>query len=125
MARSDIDALRDTLIRGVEKGDAALIASLYAPDARLLPPGAEAVTGEGIQAYWQSFLDMGVTGGRLDLVTFEERDDLAVQEGRYEVTNGSEVLDTGKFVDVSRRQPDGSWKLIIDIFNSSQTPAAD
>ena len=124
MARSDIDAIHDTWLQGFEKRDAALTASVYAPDAHVLPPGTEAVTGDGIRAYWQGFLDMGVTGGRLESVRFEESDDLAVEEGRYEVLNGSEVLDYGKYVDVSRRQPDGSWKLIIDIFNSSQNPEA-
>ena len=124
MASSDVAALHDTIVQAIEKGDAALLASLYAPDAHLLPPGTEAVEGPGIQAFWQGFLDMGVTGGRLEDVRFEERDDLVVAEGRYEVSGASGVLDTGKYVDVSKRQPDGSWKVVIDIFNSNQAPPA-
>ena len=124
MAARDVAALHETLVAAIEKKDAALIASLYAPDAHLLPPGQEAVEGPGIQAFWQGFLDMGVTGGRLEDVRFEERDDLVVAEGRYELYGASGVLDTGKYVDVATRQPDGSWKWVIDIFNSSQTPPA-
>ena len=37
MARSDIDALNARCAEAFEKGDAALIASVYAPDARVLP----------------------------------------------------------------------------------------
>jgi uncharacterized protein (TIGR02246 family) len=124
MAASDVAALHETLVAAVEKKDAALIASLYAPDAHLLPPGSGAVEGPGIQAFWQGFLDMGVTGGRLEDVRFEERDDLVVAEGRYELHGDSGVLDTGKYVDVAKRQPDGSWKWVIDIFNSSVAPPA-
>ena len=124
MAASDVAALHETLVAAIEKKDAALIASLYAPDAHLLPPGSEAVEGPGIQAFWQGFLDMGVTGGRLEDVRFEERDDLVVAEGRFEVHGESGVLDRGKYVDVAKRQPDGSWKWVIDIFNSSVAPPA-
>jgi uncharacterized protein (TIGR02246 family) len=120
MSRSDVDALNATLVQALEKGDSALAASIYAPDARLLPPGSEPATGQGIQAVWQSLLDMGVTGGRLETVDLEERDDLAVEEGRYEMHVGSDVVDRGKYVVVHRRQPDGDWKLAIDIWNSNQ-----
>ncbi|WP_245820950.1 YybH family protein [Geodermatophilus pulveris] len=122
MSRSHVDALNATLTQALEKNDSGLLASIYSPDARLLPPGSDPATGQGIQAYWQSVMDMGVTGGRLETVSLEERDDLAVEEGRYEMQVGSEVVDEGKYVVVHRRQPDGDWKLAIDIWNSNQSP---
>ncbi|MGY1696469.1 MULTISPECIES: YybH family protein [unclassified Geodermatophilus] len=122
MSRSDVDALNRTLEQALEKGDSALAATIYAPDARLLPPGSEPATGRQIQATWQSFMDMGVSGARLETVSLEERDDLAVEEGRYEMHAGPDTVDAGKYVVVHRRQPDGSWKLAIDIWNSSQSP---
>jgi hypothetical protein len=33
------------------------------------------------------------------------------------------VVDAGKYVVIHRRQPDGSWRYGVDIFNSSR-PAA-
>ncbi len=122
MSRSDVDALNETLVQALEKGDSALAATIYAPDARLLPPGSEPATGQEIQATWQSVIDMGVTGARLETVSLDERDDLAVEEGRYEMYVGSDTVDSGKYVVVHRRQHDGSWKLAIDIWNSSRTP---
>jgi uncharacterized protein (TIGR02246 family) len=122
MSRSDIDALNATFMKGMETGDAALIASVYAPDARLLPPGSPAVTGGEIEQYWQEALGQGVTGGVLKTVSLEERDDVAVEEGQYEVRVGADVVETGKYVVIHRRQPDGGWRLGLDIWNSDSAP---
>lgn len=125
MSRSDIDALNARFTEALEKGDAAAMAALYAPDARVLPPGAPAATGEGIRQVWQGFLDMGVTGARLTTESLEELGDVAIEVGRYEIRAGTEVADAGKYVVVHRRQPDGSWRLGIDIWNSDRpAPAA-
>jgi ketosteroid isomerase-like protein len=122
MARSDIDALNATFAQGLEKGDADVVASVYAPDARIFPPGEEVLTGPAIQAFWQGAIDSGVTGA-LETVTLEEHGDVALEEGRYELRAGDEVVDRGKYLVVHRRQPDGTWRLGVDIWNSSQ-PAA-
>jgi uncharacterized protein (TIGR02246 family) len=120
MSRSDIDAVNARFVEALEKGDAAAMASVYAPDARLMPPGVPTATGRGIQDVWQSFLDMGVTGGALRTDTLEELGDTAIEVGRYEIRVGTDVADSGKYVVVHRRQPDGSWRFGIDIWNSDR-----
>ncbi len=122
MSRSDIDALNATFMKGMESGDAAMIASVYAPDARLMPPGAPVATGGGIEQYWQGILGLGVSGVVLETVSLEEREDVAVEEGVYEMRVGADVVDTGKYVVVHRRQPDGAWRFGLDIWNSDSTP---
>ncbi len=122
MSRSDIEALNATFMKGFETGDAAMIASVYAPDARVRPPGSPVVTGDGIEQFWAGVLGMGVTGGVLKTVSLEERDDVAVEEGQYEMRVGADVVDSGKYVVVHRRQPDGEWRLHLDIWNSDSTP---
>ncbi|MBA2471329.1 MAG: hypothetical protein H0V41_03460 [Pseudonocardiales bacterium] len=42
--------------------------------------------------------------------------DLAYSTGTYAFANPP--IDKGKFVDVWKKQADGSWKAVIDIFNS-------
>jgi ketosteroid isomerase-like protein len=121
MARSDIDALNATFGQGLEKGDADIVASVYAPDAKILPPGSPMLTGPDIRTYWQGAIDSGMTGGTLETLAFEELGDVALEEGQFEVRVGEEVVDTGKYVVVHRRQPDGSWKYSTDIWNSSRS----
>jgi ketosteroid isomerase-like protein len=122
MSRSEIDALNATFMKGMETGDAGMIASVYTPDARVMPPGSPVVTGGGIEQFWQGVLGMGVTGALLKTVSLEERDDVAVEEGQYEMRVGTDVVDTGKYVVVHRRKPDGGWGLGLDIWNSDSPP---
>ena len=91
-------------------------------NARLLPPGSSVATGGAIQEYWAGALATGVTGGVLKTVSLEERDDVAVEEGEYEIRVGAAVAETGKYVVVHRRQPDGGWRIGLDIWNSDSAP---
>jgi len=88
-----------------------------------MPPGMPARTGEGIRELWGQFIGMGVNGGALKTLSLEEHDDVAIEVGEYEMRVGAALVDNGKYVVVHRRQPDGSWKLGIDIFNSDRPPA--
>jgi ketosteroid isomerase-like protein len=121
MARSDADALNATMVEGLAKGDAAMVASVYAPDARLLPPGMDVQTDGDIQRYWQGAVEAGLRHGRIETVNYEEHDGLAVEEGRWELRASVDtpVVDAGKFLIVHKRQADGSWKYAFDMFNSS------
>jgi uncharacterized protein (TIGR02246 family) len=121
MSRTDFEALADTIMGGVEKGDSALMASVHASDAHLLPPDHPRVTGaDGIQQFWQGFLDMGVTGLRLETVDLHEEDGLVVEEGRYDVMAGTATVDDGKYVVAYRRSDDGQWRIAIDTWNSDR-----
>jgi ketosteroid isomerase-like protein len=63
----------------------------------------------------------------LEAKRLEESGDLAYASGVYDLTlsppGSGTISDNGKYVVVYRRQPDGTWKAIADIFNSSR-PAA-
>jgi uncharacterized protein (TIGR02246 family) len=123
MSRREIEALNDRFVAGVEKSDAAMVASVYAADARLLPPGSQSVTGAAIQEYWQGVLDSGVTGCVLQTTSTTEHGDVIIDEGRYEIRVGDRVVDTGHYVTVHDRLSDGTWSCDLDIWNSSRPPA--
>jgi hypothetical protein len=91
-----VAGLTATLVRAFEQGDATMAAGLYEPGARLLPPGAPV----------------------LETVRIDEYGDVAVEEGRYGRRAGEKLLDSGKYLAVFRRQPDGGWRGAIDMWNS-------
>jgi len=114
-----VAGLKATLVRAFEQGDASLAASLYEPGARLLPPGAPVITGEqAVRQFFQRRFDAGSDGGVLETVRLDEYGDVAVEEGRYGRRAGAQLLDSGKYLAVFRRRPDGAWRWSIDMWNS-------
>jgi uncharacterized protein (TIGR02246 family) len=113
----------DAFTAALAAGDADAVAAVYSPDARLLAPGSELLTGtEAIASFWKAGIAAGIRGAKLTTLTIEERDDLAIEVGRYALQiqpNGDNpVTDTGKCVVVHRRDQSGNWRWDLDIFNS-------
>ena len=114
-----VDGLKSELVRAFAQGDAAMAAALYEPGARLLPPGAPLITGEAaVREFFEKRLAAGAVGGELERVRLDEFGDVAVEEGRYGRRSGDRLLDSGKYLAVFHRQPDGSWRWKTDIWNS-------
>ena len=98
----------------------AMVETGYAPDAIELPPGRPAVQGRAaIAKFLGSFPK--VTSFSTQTLDLTGAGDLAYQYGTYhmvmEDANGP-ITDDGKFIEVWKRQADGSWKIAYDIFNS-------
>jgi len=60
---------------------------------------------------------------RRDLVT-EQPAGGTVMRVRDDESPGKRITDRGKLVEVWRKQADGSWKCIVDTWNSDLAPAA-
>jgi ketosteroid isomerase-like protein len=94
----------------------------YADDARLLPPNHATVTGrEAISGRLRS--TGTIQEFKLTILALEGRNDLAYVHGAYQMTvtppgAAEPVGDEGKYVEIWRKQPNGSWKVVLDIFNS-------
>lgn len=103
----------------------------YADDASVFPPNAPVVTGKAaIQAAYSEWLAdpafaLSVQPTKVEV---SRMGDLAYLVGTYEFTvsdpDGKPLTDRGKYVDVWKKQPDGTWKHVIDIWNSDQPAAA-
>lgn len=102
--------------------DLATVMSFYAPDALVLPQNGPAVSGRGsIEATFRQFLatsrNLNVSLKKVDAST-----DLAYEIGTYTLTfemPGMPAMpDTGKYVTLWKRQPDGKWLIVGDIFNT-------
>jgi len=54
-----------------------------------------------------------------DLVDYGVEGDLAYQIGTFAITD-TEPTEQGKFVNILKRQADGTWKVAVSIFNSDK-----
>ena len=104
--------------------------SYYAGDAIVMPSNSPALTSkEAIRAMWQGMLGApNFSGGwTATKVEVARSGDLAYVTGTYEISqadaSGKPVTDKGKYLEVWKKQADGSWKCVADMFNTN-LPAA-
>jgi ketosteroid isomerase-like protein len=73
---------------------------------------------------WGATLDADGADVTLNTTEVDSSGDLAYGIGQYSFTlplaSGGRMRDQGKYLVVFRRQADGSWKAIADMFSSDQ-----
>ena len=122
-----IRAQTTTWEKAYNGGDAKAVAALYADDALLLPPGASGVSG---RAAILEFFTKDIAGTKAASAVFilNPKTDVGVsgnmgwESGTYKVTVKGAVVETGKFLSVSRKK-DGKWLYIRDTWNADAPPA--
>jgi len=103
--------------------------SYYTEDASLLPPNAPIASGKpAIHAVWSSLLGAGASvSWQATKVEVARSGDLAYVLGVYKLAmedpQGKPVTDRGKFVEVWKKQTDGKWKVVTDMFSSDLPPS--
>lgn len=103
----------------------AYVNAYYAEDATILYPNNEAVKGrDAIMAAFSTLdSDLNLTPTILDI---NGKGDLAYVYGTVKMeTNARAELDHGKYIEIWKKQEDGKWKVIYDIFNTSVPLVAD
>jgi ketosteroid isomerase-like protein len=108
--------------------DSATFATFYADDATVMLPNEPAF--KGMDAIKQVLTPMMQDPNfSLSFTTdkVEVSGILAYTQGAVTLKStgrdGKQLVDTGKYLTVWKKQPDGSWKVIDDIFNSDLPPA--
>ena len=122
--RPAIDSANARFATAMTTGDTATLAGTYGDDAILMPPGQKAVHGRADIA--KTFAGMGaqakISDAKLTTTDLIVSGDYAMETGTYEMTvtpkGAKAVKDAGKYETVWKKQPDGGWKLIRDIWNS-------
>ena len=128
LSEPDKDKIRkvvDEAVRAIlpPTSDAEAYVNLYyAVDAQVLPPNQATVTGRAaILALLRSygpFQEFKPT-----ILAIEGRNELAYVHGAYQMSltppgAAAPVGDKGKYVEIWKKQRDGSWKVVLDAWNS-------
>lgn len=104
--------------------------SYYTDDALILPPNSPVLKGkEAARGMWGAMFKAPGFGGGWKATTIEvsQSGDLGWITGNYEISetdaSGKPMTDKGKYLAVMKKQADGSWKCVADMFNTDLPPA--
>jgi ketosteroid isomerase-like protein len=125
LTANDEAAIRQALdaeMKAADAADAAGWASLYTSNAIVLRPHATAVQGRDAIQQWLATLPH-ISNAKAQGVEVMGYGDLAYLRGAYSMTFSipgvpSPIDEWGKFLQIYRKQSDGSWKMTREIYNS-------
>jgi ketosteroid isomerase-like protein len=108
----------ETIVEGINSGNLDALMPLYESEAAFATePGSLAHGSPGVREALTGFISMR---GKLDLEVTRvlEVDDLALVTGVWSFTgtglDGEPIRLAANNADVLRRQPDGTWRFVID-----------
>jgi uncharacterized protein (TIGR02246 family) len=131
---ADVKAIRDVetaAVQAIAAKDIDKLGAFYADDASVFAPDAPVINGmAAIKAAWKSIVadkNFSLTFAS-DKVDVAKSGDLGYCEGAATMTftdpKTKKVLtERGKYVTVYKKQADGSWKVVADIWNGDAPPA--
>ena len=125
-----VNAIWDEYEASVIAGDIERWIAQWTDDGVQMPPNEPFVEGkEGIFERVGARIEAGSTNTFvIDALETTSAGDWAYSRGVYKVTfplgdSGEEGVIDGKFMTILKRQPDGTWKIHRDIYNSNVPPA--
>ena len=100
-----------------------MVDAFYAEDAELMPSGEATLRGIGaIRDFWRETPANGLVSLTLETRDVQSSGDLSFEIGRFNRTlrprHGAPFQESGKHLVIYRRQGDGSWRAIAEMFNS-------
>ena len=126
--RSTLEATNKAFADAMLKGDAAAMTAMYADDAISYQQYSEPVRGKANIAKsigdWFAGMKYAEASATIDEI-YPVGTDMVLEIGSYSgkgTTLGKPSEDHGRYMNLWKRQADGSWKLFRDISNSSVPP---
>lgn len=111
-------------------GDMDTVLAQYAPDAEVMAPFNSRATGHDAIREVLGKESAGAQAAGVALVANDDdkaaaSGDLGYHSGSFDVKDAAgTVVDSGNYLAVMQRQPDGKWLMIRDIWNSDRPPPA-
>jgi len=104
--------------------------SYYTDDVMVLPPNMPILVGkDSVRKDLAGLFNMPGFSLKFQPVKVEaaRSGEIGYVQGTYEMTmndpKGTPMTDKGKYIEIWKKQPDGSWKCAVDTFNSDMPPA--
>lgn len=118
--------LDEEFMANARAGDAPrMVERFYAPEACVLPPNREIVRGRAaIVQMWRGIMAAGLKDLALVTTEFDIQGEIAYGIGQYhmavEPPGGARHEEAGKCLVVYRKQRDGEWRVVADMFSANQ-----
>jgi uncharacterized protein (TIGR02246 family) len=106
--------LHSRVERAFNAADVDALVDLYEPDAQMVTDDGSVVSGpEAIRSIWSGFAELG---GQIAMTTrySVEQGDVALLSNTWIFHMEGAAVASSVTAEVARRQPDGSWRYIID-----------
>ena len=112
-----IRASLDTFTAYIVTHRDSMAANAYAENATMMPPNQPMVQGRAAIRTWIKSVP-AIRRFIASAIDINGRGDLAYVRGTYSLTWLAGGDERGKFLEVRRREKDGRWLIIADIFNT-------
>ena len=118
-----INAVREREITAFSAGAVDSLLAVMVPDVVIMPPDEPMVIGTDAARKWaQAVVNIATVNGRYTDAKITVNGDWAIERysGVLRVTpktGGAATEDRIKGIHIYRRQPDGSWRMVQDVWN--------
>ncbi|MEL6829201.1 MAG: SgcJ/EcaC family oxidoreductase, partial [Pseudomonadota bacterium] len=118
---SAIQAASDEWVATYNANDWDALAKLFSPDATMMPPNSPQVIGRDSISAWEAEYETGFQIA-FDVQDIEGDGNFAYVRGRscvfIPLETGGYGVDVGKYLEVRKKDENGNWLIVSDIFNS-------
>ena len=103
----------------LNRGDVEAVVALYEPDAKIRRGSGEIVSGAAeIREHVRQLLSVKPTVTLVGSVFVSSDGAVALTSARWSMTatapDGSPMSESGQSMELVRRQPDGTWRFVLD-----------
>jgi len=124
-SRFELGQMNRDFAAALNAKDARAAAALYTEDAVLIPPGEPIVRGRSaIEEYWKGAIESGgIREVSVETMDTHSSGSLGYETGSFVLTvngpDGKPMVDRGRYVELLRRESDGTWRSTHGIWNAS------
>jgi ketosteroid isomerase-like protein len=119
--RMIIETSSKTWVKTYNQNDWKALSLLFSANATMMPPNSPELRGHKAIAAWQNENESGFRIA-FDIQEIDGNANTAYVKGRscVFIPDGDDIflVDVGKFLEVRKKQSDGTWLIHADIFNS-------